>query len=471
MIELHHKFQPLVTSSTRYKVITGGRASMKSYSTATLILFESDVDDGVILYTRYTLTNAEQSIMPEFQDKIDELGWRGKFHKVGNDLINLESGGKIIFRGIKTSNGINTAALKSIPKLKMWVNDESEELVDETIFDTIDLSIRDKSYKLQVWLILNPADINHFIYRKFFKGNGVPQVWNGTKNNITYVHTTYLENKHLPKGFTELADKCKNEDVDKYNNIYLGQWRTLSDATIYKGWQQITDEQYPCNLDCWYGIDWGFANDPMAIVRVCFDADTHTIYVKELCYEKGRLTSFAAEVVRKDILNKRTLLYEGEGWDIYHHNGKCYIGSEEYSDSQIVEDGKNGKAIITDEIERGIVQKRLGRLLRLLEEVYCDPARPEQIYEMRTQYDINSTPATNTDKVGRIEYLKYFNVKYIGDNITNEVLNYRWQTDKKDKTILVNKPQDGNDHLMDSINYAAVTHLRRLRVSNKIGEN
>jgi thymidine kinase len=36
-----------------------------------------------------------------------------------------------MFRGIKTSSGINTAALKSIPKLKMWVNDESEELVDE----------------------------------------------------------------------------------------------------------------------------------------------------------------------------------------------------------------------------------------------------------------------------------------------------------------------------------------------------
>ena len=150
MIKLHYRFQPLVTSDARYKIITGGRASMKSYSTATLILLESDKDDGAILYTRYTLTNAEQSIMPEFNDKINELGWAGKFHKQGNDLINLESGGRIMFRGIKTSNGINTAALKSIPKLKMWVNDESEELVDERIFDTIDLSIRDKHYKHQI---------------------------------------------------------------------------------------------------------------------------------------------------------------------------------------------------------------------------------------------------------------------------------------------------------------------------------
>lgn len=471
MIKLHYKFQPLVTSTDRYKIITGGRASMKSYSTATLILLESDKDDGVILYTRYTLTNAEQSIMPEFQDKINELGWNNKFHKSGNDLVNLESGGRIMFRGIKTSNGINTAALKSIPKLKMWVNDESEELVDERIFDTVDLSIRDKNYKLQVWLILNPSDVNHFIYRKFFKGNGVPDVWNGSKNNVTYVHTTYLENKHLPSGFTDLADKCKAEDIDKYNNIYLGKWRKLSEGNIYHDWEQIAEEDYPTHLDCWYGVDWGFSNDPMAIVRVCFDADTHTIYAKELCYEKGRLTAFAADVIRKDILNKRTLLYEGEGWKIEHFNGKCWIGKQSYADSEIVEDKAGNGAIITDDTERRIVQDRLGRLLRLVSEVYCDPARPEQIYEMRTQHNINSVPATNTDKVGRIEYLKYFNVKYVGGNIGEEYENYKWLTDRKDTSIYINKPQDGGDHLMDALNYSAVTHLRRLRVANKLGEN
>ena len=36
---------------------------------------------------------------------------------------------------------INTAALKSIPNLVLWVNDESEELGDEQTFDTIDLSV------------------------------------------------------------------------------------------------------------------------------------------------------------------------------------------------------------------------------------------------------------------------------------------------------------------------------------------
>lgn len=468
MIELYYKFEPLLTSTDRYKIITGGRGSMKSYTTATLILLESDKDDGTILYTRFTLTNAEQSIFPEFEAKIEELGWANKFHRSGNDYINLESGGKILFRGIKTSNGVNTAALKSIPNLKMWVNDESEELVDERIFDTIDLSIRGTRYaNLQVWLILNPSDENHFIYRKFFKSKGVPNVWNGSKNGVTYIHTTYLENEHIDDVFKGLAEACKEVDIEKYNNIYLGKWRRMTEGNIYKNWEKITDAEYPTHLPCWYGVDWGFANDPMAIVRICFDFDTHTLYLKELCYEKGRLTAFAANTIRRDVLNKETLLYEGEGWKIIHKDGKCWIGEQSYTDSRILEDDD----IIANNIERAIIRQRLGRLLKIYEEAYCDPARPEQIYELRVQHDINGISATNTDKVGRIEYLKYFKVKYIGENLEQEYEGYKWQSSKTDTTVYINKPVDGNDHLLDAANFGCVTHLRRLGVANAIGEN
>jgi hypothetical protein len=66
---------------------------------------------------------------------------------------------------------------------------------------------------------------------------------------------------------------------------------------------------------------------------------------------------------------------------------------------------------------------------------------------------------------------KYCNVKYVGGNIGEEYENYKWLTDRKDTSIYINKPQDGGDHLMDALNYSAVTHLRRLRVANKLGEN
>ena len=137
---------------TRYKLVLGGRGSAKSFSVSTALIDRTYDDDGTILFTRYTLVNAEVSVLPEFIDKIERLGLNADFEKSGNDIVNKRTGGRILFRGIKTSVGINTAALKSIPKLKMWVNDESEELVDEVVFDTIDLSIRYNEVAGEVWL-------------------------------------------------------------------------------------------------------------------------------------------------------------------------------------------------------------------------------------------------------------------------------------------------------------------------------
>src|SRR5574344_602794 len=253
-IHINHKYLPLMQrSKTRYTIITGGRGSGKSFAVTVALLMKTWDADKTILFTRYTLTNAETSIIPEFMEKVTELGLEDVFTKSGNDIVNLETGGKILFRGIKTSTGINTASLKSIPKLKMWVNDESEELVDGQIFDTIDLSIRQKDTDCEIWLVLNPKDINHFVYNRFFKANGVIDCQNGQKGDITYIHTTYLDNaKNLEKKFIDLAEKCKNVDIDKYNSVWLGKWSKLSEGLIYQKWQE--EQQFPTDLPCWYGV-------------------------------------------------------------------------------------------------------------------------------------------------------------------------------------------------------------------------
>ena len=58
------------------------------------------------------------------------------------DVKNLRSGGAVMFRGIKTSSGNQTAKLKSIHGVTTFVVDEAEEWVSEREFETIMLSIR-----------------------------------------------------------------------------------------------------------------------------------------------------------------------------------------------------------------------------------------------------------------------------------------------------------------------------------------
>ena len=451
---------------TRYKLILGGRGSAKSFTVSTALIDRTYDDDGTILFTRFTPVNAEVSILPEFVDKIERLGLQGDFTKSGNDLVNIRTGGRILFRGIKTSSGINTAALKSIPKLKMWVNDESEELVDETIFDTIDLSIRYNDAPAEIWLVANPPDIDHFLYRRFFKQKGIEDVWNGVKDDVTYIWTTYLTNPHLPAEYVELAERSKAVDMAYYEHVWLGHFATHKEGLIYKGWREVTDDEWPDALPCWFGVDWGFANDPAAVVRCTYDPDTHTVWLRELLYETGMLTADIARVIRTDITTRRRAIPIGEKWLLWEGGRLTYKGNPialTMSEDDFADAGFKGWEV-------SALKEAVSAIQRCDGEVYCDPARPEQIREMKINHGLWAMPAVNTDKVGRIEYLKYFDVNYVGANIRQEVNTYCWQQSKNDKTQYINKPQDGGDHTLDAISYGIVTHLRRQGIANKLGE-
>jgi len=146
-------------------------------------------------------------------------------HKTSEKLIkNHESGVDILFRGIKTSSGNQTANLKSINGITTWIIEEAEELVDEDIFDKIDNSIRKKGIQLRVIIIWNPTNKKHWIWNRFFKENGVDYDFTGEKGDYTYVYSDYTENyKNLADSFLKKAKRMKEMRPKKYRNIYKGE--------------------------------------------------------------------------------------------------------------------------------------------------------------------------------------------------------------------------------------------------------
>ena len=167
-IAINKKYN-LLGSDSRYFVITGGRGSGKSYSLNSFLLLLTYESGHVILFTRYTLTSANVSIIPEFIDKIDRADLSNDFYITKDEIVNLKTGSKILFKGIKTSSGTQTANLKSLAGVTTFVLDEAEELVDEDVFDKIDLSVRHNTKQNRVILILNPVTKEHFIYKRFFR--------------------------------------------------------------------------------------------------------------------------------------------------------------------------------------------------------------------------------------------------------------------------------------------------------------
>ena len=141
MITLNKKYSPLFENNTRFFIITGGRGSSKSFGVGTFANLLSFEPSHTILFTRQTMTSAHLSIIPEFQEKIDLMELNNFFEVNKTEIVNKKSNSKIIFRGIKTSSGDQTANLKSLQGVTTWILDEAEELKDETIFDNINLSI------------------------------------------------------------------------------------------------------------------------------------------------------------------------------------------------------------------------------------------------------------------------------------------------------------------------------------------
>ncbi len=438
---INQKYRPLWEPKTRYVIMTGGRGSGKSYALSCAMLDSTYLDPYNVLYTRWNLTAAEISIIPEFTEKMDIGNCREAFYVKRQSVQNKATGASIWFRGLQQSSGNQVARLKSLNRVKTWVLDEAQELVDEEIFDTIDQSIREKEASNLVILSLNPTDVEHWIYRRFFLEPGVPYNFNGTKGNVTYIHTTWEDNRaNLSQSFIEVAEDMRQNDPDKYGHLYDGQWLLRKEGLIYRNWKEIQPEEYPEGLPQWWGNDWGYGGDPDALVRMCYEPVTGTLYVREICYQTGLLPRDIAARITKD------------GARLVHH----YETREDPDTHRLIldDDGKPRKFPVPYTPE--------------LCEVYCDPARPDSIAELRRIYNISAVGGVNRDKSGRVGWLAGFQVRYIGEHIRKEVQSYSWKPSKLDKSTYTDEPQDGNDHAMDAINYAAFTHLHRLGVSNQM---
>ena len=285
MITLNQKYS-LLGSDSRYFVITGGRGSGKSYSLNSFLLLLTYEVGHVILFTRYTLTSAHVSIIPEFIDKIDTADLSHDFYITKDEIINKRTGSKILFKGIKTSSGTQTANLKSLAGVTTWVLDEAEELTDEDTFDKIDFSIRAKDIQNRVILVLNPATKEHFIYKRFFESKGVKDGSNIVKDDTTYIHTTYLDNyENLSKSFILQIEDMKSRRKQKYEHQILGGWLDKAEGVVFTNWSY--GKFNPNELPTSFGLDFGFSIDPDSLSEVAIDKDNKKIYVKEHLYQNG----------------------------------------------------------------------------------------------------------------------------------------------------------------------------------------
>ena len=287
-------------------IITGGRYSQKSFAVGTWSCISSKDHFYNILYTRYTLTSAEDSIIPEFKEKINLLNADDIFY-ITKDRIFTDNS-KIVFKGIKTSAGNQTASLKSLKGFNVFILEEAEEMPSYDDWDKITKSIRDKDKQNVSILILNPTTKEHWIFKEFFESRGINAGSNTIHKNVLYIHSTYLDMDrdliadNIWQDFEEKRiaynewSQLSKEEKDKsplrknalyYYHVILGGWLDKAEGTVFTNWKTGEFEEVSVPI---YGMDFGFSIDPTTLVKTCVDKSNKKIYVKE-CFYKPKLTT------------------------------------------------------------------------------------------------------------------------------------------------------------------------------------
>ena len=309
MIVPQEIYHPLYTDTDKFIIlITGGRGSGKSFNASTFIerlTFEMTEAEKIVhqvLYTRYTMVSAGMSIIPEMMEKIELDGTTKYFKTTKTDIVNKMTNSRIMFRGIKTSSGNQTAKLKSIQGITTFVCDEAEEWTNEEEFDKIMLSIRKKGIQNRIIIIMNPCDSNHFIYKKYIENthklveiDGV-QVQVSTHPNVLHIHTTYFDNlENLSPEFLREVQEMKEKNPEKYAYVVIGRWADVAEGAVFKKWGIVKEfPQWAKKVAI--GQDFGYTTDVSAAVK-CGIVD-NALYVDELCYQSGMLTNALADKVR-----------------------------------------------------------------------------------------------------------------------------------------------------------------------------
>lgn len=287
-------------------IMTGGRFSAKSFSVG---VFSSIalVDYGWnVLYTRFTNASIVDSVKPEVSSKIDILNMQ---HLVNDTNTHIEcNGNRISFKGIKTGSNQQTANLKSLSGFNCFVNDEAEELPDYKTFKRIFYSIRSSHLRNLNILILNPTTKDHWIYKEFFEKRNVEGGYNGVKDNVMYIHTSYLDvaREHIPDNIYNDFELMKVDSPKEYDNIVLGGWIDEVEGVLIPSSKLKFENihKYTLNDTVWrFAIadpaNKGGDNYSMLFCWVVNVGAHFQIVVRDVIYSKDGIESLTDRIVEK----------------------------------------------------------------------------------------------------------------------------------------------------------------------------
>lgn len=288
-------YKPIFTTDKRYIDLWGGRGRGGSHEGTDYFLYlitQPYYFRGY--FVRQVYHDIRDSLFRDIKDRIEDNPTLNidDFHIRDNDMriTYLPTGNMIMAKGV-SKDGSRTAKMKSLAGATHVLMEEADEIGEED-FHQLDLSLRSKKAdKVQIIRIFNPPHKNHWIWKDYnlieSEVDGYYRAEPKSDSDILAVFSTYEDNiQNIQPSTITKFESYKLSNVEYYYTVIKGLISEGAKGRIYTGWNHISDEEYNAlDYPKIYVIDFGYSEDPNAIIEVKYHNDHR--YVKELLYETG----------------------------------------------------------------------------------------------------------------------------------------------------------------------------------------
>ncbi len=385
---------------TRFNIYFGGAGSGKSHFVFQKLIFKYlKYENRKCLVVRKVSNTLRDSCFALVKSILSDWHLYNQCKVNKTDLtIELPNGSHFVFKGMDDPEKI-----KSIANIDDIVVEECTE-IDEFDFDQLSLRLRSRNLYNQVHCMFNPVSKENWVYKRWFKEGAAYN-----KDNTVILHTTYKDNKFLPKEYIDNLLEMERTNPAYYRIYALGEFATL-DKLIYTNWRVKTFDYLKILKEvkgskAIFSLDFGYTNDP---------------------------TAFVCSIL--DEINKKLWIYNG---------------FEE-------------KGLLNDEIANKIIEMGYRK-----EVITCDSAEPKSIEELkRNGLDrVRGATKGKGSIINGINLLQQYEIVILPSLtwIIEEFKNYTWRKGKDGEYI--NVPIDKYNHSLDSLRYGVTTEIGTKKIT------
>jgi len=279
IITIPIEFKRLFDDDWRESAIYGGRFSLKSHTVARyLIIRARQAKTRIACFREFQNSIADSS--HHLLSELIKLYELNDFEITNNAIINKQTGSDFIFKGLHH----NEQSVKSIEGIDIaWV-EEAQTVSNESI-EILTPTVRKKNSKII------------YTYNRLMEDDPVHNrlVIQGRPDTLIINVNYDIAVKHgmLPDNILKEIEDDKQNRPALYKHKWLGEPNSL-EMRIYKDWQIIEEIPHEARLER-YGLDFGYTNDPSALVAIY--KYNGGFIIDEILFQKGLSNKQISDII------------------------------------------------------------------------------------------------------------------------------------------------------------------------------